>query len=703
MKDFLLDDAYAEAVYAGALGKIIGVYAGRPFEGWAHEQITARFGEIDRYVAAEMGVPLVVTDDDISGTFTFLRALADQQDNPELTAEQIGQCWQNYIIEGRTILWWGGLGMSTEHTAFLRMQEGVPAPRSGSIELNGKTVAEQIGAQIFIDGWGLICPGDPVLAASFARRAASVSHDGEAIYAAQVVAALVANAFVEKNIDKLLDTATSLIPSDSVIAQVIRDVRSWRDIGHDWKAAFQLLKTNHGYERYPSNCHVVPNHGVVILALIYGEGNFAKSLMIANTCGWDTDCNSGNVCCIVGVISGLKGINADYDWRTPIRDELYLPTADGGRCVSDAVQESLEIVRMANAIRGKPASTPRERFSFCFPGSQQGFRADGLELSNQHRRLTMTLLDQEGSAMTATIPPKDLRDSTFYSAMFSPTLSSGQTVKARIHSNQRVRAQLVAEIPIEGQATEQVGCEWITLAPGHAEEISFQIPQIGGPCISRIGLNITGMPGDQIEMEWLTWDGCPSVTLKKTPGDLWLKCWANGVSSFDEYRNGYSLIQNHGTGLVIYGCREWTDYEAEAAVTIYLADAVGIAVRVQGMKRFYALLITSENKLQLIRGGFPDRILAERSFSFMPDDKVKLRLSVEGNRLSGKVNGEIVLVADDFDAPLLNGAAGIVLTKGRCSFEAFAIKPITTDGTVADHADPSEITESSNQSSSGMS
>ena len=185
---------YVERVYAGVLGKIIGVYLGRPFEGWQYDHILSELGEINYYVHEKRGLPLVVTDDDISGTFTFFRALPDYGNRRDLTPAQIGQTWLNYIIEKRTILWWGGLGNSTEHTAFMRLKSGIPAPQSGSIATNGKIVAEQIGAQIFIDGWGMIAPGDPELAAEFARKAASVSHDGEAIFGAQVVAAMEAQA-----------------------------------------------------------------------------------------------------------------------------------------------------------------------------------------------------------------------------------------------------------------------------------------------------------------------------------------------------------------------------------------------------------------------------------------------------------------------------------------------------------------------------
>ena len=80
-------------MYAGVLGKVIGVYMGRPFEGWTKEKIVNKWGRIDRYVHEDPGtgtvcnvcgsrtepvkLPLVVADDDITGTFSFIRALED--------------------------------------------------------------------------------------------------------------------------------------------------------------------------------------------------------------------------------------------------------------------------------------------------------------------------------------------------------------------------------------------------------------------------------------------------------------------------------------------------------------------------------------------------------------------------------------------------------------------------------------------------
>jgi ADP-ribosylglycohydrolase len=369
---------YAERVYAGVLGKIIGVYLGRPFEGWTYERIMAELGEINYYVHERLGRPLVVTDDDIAGTFTFLRALADNDYRPDLSPAQIGQTWLNYLIEERTVLWWGGLGNSTEHTAYLRLKNGVAAPASGSSALNSQVVAEQIGAQIFIDGWAMVAPGRPDLAADLARRAASVSHDGEAIYGAQMLAAMEAQAFVENDTAHLLDTGLRLIPPDSIIARMVQDIREWHAQDADWRVTRQRIIKHYGYEKYSGNCHIVPNHALIILGLLYGQDSFQRSLAIVNTCGWDTDCNSGNLGCLLGIKNGLAGIDDGLDWRGPVADCLYLPSADGGRAISDAVSETYHIVNGGRSLVGLEPVAPKQgaRFHFELPGAVQGFRAE---------------------------------------------------------------------------------------------------------------------------------------------------------------------------------------------------------------------------------------------------------------------------------------------------------------------------------------
>ena len=128
-----LPSDYRERAYAAVLGKLIGVYLGRPFEGWTYQRIISELGPIEYYVHQRLNSPLVVTDDDVAGTFTFIRALEDHGARPDITAREIGETWLNYIVENRAILWWGGNGNSTEHTAWLNLKRGIAAPLSGSI------------------------------------------------------------------------------------------------------------------------------------------------------------------------------------------------------------------------------------------------------------------------------------------------------------------------------------------------------------------------------------------------------------------------------------------------------------------------------------------------------------------------------------------------------------------------------------------
>ncbi len=69
------------------------------------------------------------------------------------------------------MFWWGGYGISTEHTAYLNLKNGIEAPQSGSVEQNGLILAEQIGGQIFIDTWGLVNPCNPEKAAHYGEAA----------------------------------------------------------------------------------------------------------------------------------------------------------------------------------------------------------------------------------------------------------------------------------------------------------------------------------------------------------------------------------------------------------------------------------------------------------------------------------------------------------------------------------------------------
>lgn len=59
----------------------------------------------------------------------------------------------------------------------------------------------------------------------------------------------------------------------------------------NWSEAFEYIKANWGYDRYPGNCHIISNAAAMGFAMLYGEGDFDHTLNTCNMCGWDIDCN----------------------------------------------------------------------------------------------------------------------------------------------------------------------------------------------------------------------------------------------------------------------------------------------------------------------------------------------------------------------------------------------------------------------------
>jgi hypothetical protein len=187
-----------------------------------------------------------------------------------------------------------------------------------------------------------------------------------------------------------------------------------------------------------------------------------------------------------------------------------------------------------------------------------------------------------------------------------------------------------------------------------------------------------------VYLDYLTWDGAPHTVLAKPPGDgvMWQRAWVNGVDQYEgRWWEAFRVIHNSGRGLLMQGGRDWTDYRVTSTITFHLAEAAGLAARVQGMRRYYALLLRrgeelGQGKAQLIKALDGDTVLAEVDFPWEFGATHELSLTVQGNRIVGSIDGQALLTADDGENPLAGGGIAFVVEEGRIMSDAVAITPL---------------------------
>lgn len=698
--------SYAESIYAGVVGKMLGVYLGRPVEGWTYEKINGNFGQVDFFINDRTGAPLIVPDDDISGTFVFVRALEDHGYPKDITAAQIGDAWLNYIIENKTILWWGGLSRSTEHTAYLRLKAGIEAPASGSIELNGRSMAEQIGAEIFIDTWALVNPGNPGLAAEMARKAASVSHDGIAVEAAVFLAAMEAMAFETRDLNTLIDRGLSYVQSD-LLKQLVTDIREQCALHQDWRAVRNWIAKHHSYERYPGNCPMVTNHLVVLMALLLGGDDFQKSIAIAVSAGWDTDCNAGNVGCLNGIRLGLSGIDAGADLRKPVSDRMYMVSADGGSCLTDAVLETRKLIKAAATLRGESFNLPATRFAFEYPGSTQGFLpypAAGLGqgltwLGNAQAEKGETGLllkyslgrGQRALASVDTyvdLKPKGIEGTSYFEVFASPSLYATQKVQAIFQAEGPVcpSVRLFVDYYNAKDQIETAYSPLQTLQPGQ-NSMAWEVPSTGGFPVYRIGVELSHDTrlDSEIILKSLDWSQAPrhfellrSMEMSPdltpwTTETTWLQSFMSSALNFHpDYTTTFSISHPDEHGVVTTGTSDWRDYAVASTLTLAKQNAAGLIARAKGHRRFYAAILR-DGQCQIIkRQDKVETIVAATDFAFSIDQSYHLRFELLGDNLSVLIDGHRIIAGQDSD--YLAGGAGFLVDSGAILADRFLVE-----------------------------
>jgi ADP-ribosylglycohydrolase len=695
---------YLEKIYSGWLAKIIGIRLGAPVEGWTYEKIKDTYGELDHYPVDYRDF---AADDDSNGPLFFLRALEDGKDGFDLSAGAVGEALLNYAPFEHGFFWWGGYGTSTEHTAYLNLRNGIPAPRSGSVEQNGPAVAEQIGGQIFIDTWGLVCPGNPDLAARYAEKAAGVTHGGNGVYGGMFVASCIAHAFEEKNITRIIEKGLSYIPADCEYTRAVRAVMAYhKENPKNWRECFRYIFENFGYDRYPGACHIIPNIAVMILGLLYGEGDFSRTITITNMCGWDTDCNVGNVAAIMGVVCGPEGI--DYEkWRKPVNDFLTCSSVVGSLNIMDIPYGAGYIAKLAWAIAGEKLPPPygdiiTRRIDSChfeYPGSTHAIRVRSkdasvpAELTNTgeaahtgKRSLKVHIVPVEPEKKIYVYrkthyTAKDFHDSR-YDPCFSPLVYPGQDIHGSVflpsYAND-CEARLYVHNAASGEIIEG---EKIRLKKGEWAELSLHVPPMEAGLIDEAGFALQGQsPELTCMIDDLYFDGRPDYTvdLAKTKEDFWHGSHRE-VTQFTRLKGlwylegGYAHLSCADFGEVYTGRHDWKDYTAAFTLKPLIGNDHCVNVRVQGAIRSYAAGFAAGGKLALYKNENGYHILAETAFPWQSGREYTITITAEGSRFTVSVDGKQYLSFNDTDNPYLAGSVGFSVRNGsHCAYRLIRI------------------------------
>ncbi|HXQ35919.1 MAG TPA: ADP-ribosylglycohydrolase family protein, partial [Anaerolineales bacterium] len=354
------------------------------------------------------------------------------------------------------------------------------------------------------------------------------------------------------------------------------------------------------------------------------------------------------------------------------------------------------ILETAHAIRGEKWVPPKggARFHFSLPGSVQGFRSqNNLRVENTahpvepgkrvltiHYRLEA---NDTSAVLTPTFIPPEAIEMPGYGLVASPTLYPGQTVHATLFADAKNAKSIRVGIQLQsyGQDDTPVTVQGPlqSLSPGESIDLEWQVPELGGAPIAQVGISISSDECAEgiLHLDCLLWDGSPNVSFCRpvASGRMWVRQWVNAADFFEnEFDEAFRVIQNRGRGLVITGTREWTDYSVQASITPHLVKAFGLAVRVQGLERYYALLISEQNRVKLIKRLDGEIILAQQEFAWEFGQSYHLQITVKENQIMGSVNGALLFKVEDSDRDFSGGGIALLCEEGRIGTDEVSVR-----------------------------
>lgn len=279
------------------------------------------------------------TDDDTDIEWVYIVAM-QREGTAMLAPAQITELWKEHINQR---IWCSNL--------YVRrlMDIGIDPPLTGSLVLN-PWANFNISGQFVCESFGLVAPAMPQTAARIGLNYTHVSIDGEPAQTTQLFTAMIANAFVNDDIDAIIDAGVACVDPDSAIVPIIGDVRRWhKQHPDDWRKTRRLVRDK--YTLYESRTRNQNGYelctAATIASLLYGDGDLIQTLIHAFNFGWDADNNAATAATVVGVIKGHRWMQRQ-GWE--IKD-VYRNTTRPGMPVDETITGfGNRIIEVANRV-----------------------------------------------------------------------------------------------------------------------------------------------------------------------------------------------------------------------------------------------------------------------------------------------------------------------------------------------------------------
>ncbi len=208
-----------------------------------------------------------------------------------------------------------GLAHANEMARY-NILRGIMPPASGNWLNNPH--ADDIDFQIEADFAGIMCPGMVNASSEICDKIGHIMNYGDGWFGGVYIAAMYSLAFISDDISYIVEEALKVIPKESQYYAVMSDVIRWhKQDPKDWKATW--FKVHRKWSQDigcpdavfdPFNIDAKINSAWVVLGLLYGEGDFTKTLSISTRAGDDSDCNPASAAGILGTIMGYEKIPA---------------------------------------------------------------------------------------------------------------------------------------------------------------------------------------------------------------------------------------------------------------------------------------------------------------------------------------------------------------------------------------------------------